>query len=25
VTVNVNFPESTVQKATDDYVKELGT
>ena len=23
VTVNVNFPESTVQKATDDYVKEL--
>jgi uncharacterized protein YdbL (DUF1318 family) len=23
VTVTVNFPESTVQKATDDYVKEL--
>lgn len=23
VTVNVNFPESTVQKATDDYVKDL--
>lgn len=23
VTVNVNFPESAVQKATDDYVKEL--
>ncbi|MGE4108743.1 MAG: DUF1318 domain-containing protein [Bacteriovoracia bacterium] len=23
VTVNVNFPESAVQKATDDYVREL--
>ncbi len=23
VTVNVNFPESAVQKATDDYVKDL--
>lgn len=23
MTVNVNFPESTVQKATDDYVKDL--
>jgi uncharacterized protein YdbL (DUF1318 family) len=23
VTVNVNFPESTVQKATDDYVRDL--
>lgn len=23
VTVNVNFPESAVQQATDDYVKEL--
>lgn len=23
MTVNVNFPESAVQKATDDYVKEL--
>src|SRR3954470_20952661 len=23
VTVNVNFPESAVQKATDDYVRDL--
>ena len=23
VTVNVNFPEGAVQKAADDYVKEL--
>ncbi|MEZ4871386.1 MAG: hypothetical protein R2827_03890 [Bdellovibrionales bacterium] len=23
ITVNVNFPEAAVQKAADDYVKEL--